>query len=47
MIKTTKGELKKNYENIIKNYHEKLEIEILDLTLELGVYKGKRCEECN
>ena len=42
-----KEESKKSVEGIIKNHYEKQGIGILDLSLELNVYDGVRCEACN
>jgi len=42
-----KEESKKSVERIIKNHYEKQGINILDLSLELNVYDGVRCEACN
>ena len=42
-----KEESKKSVEGIIKNHYEKQGINILDLSLELNVYDGVRCEACN
>jgi len=42
----TKEESKNISENIIKSYYEKQGVNVLDLTLELEVYEGVRCEAC-
>jgi len=47
MRDATKEELKETVEEIIKNHYEKQGINILDLSLELDVYEGVRCEACN
>ncbi len=47
MRDATKEELKEIVEDIIKNHYEKQGINILDLSLELNVYEGVRCEACN
>ncbi len=47
MRDATKEELKETVEDIIKNHYEKQGINILDLSLELDVYEGVRCEACN
>ena len=47
MEQATKEESKITSENIIKSYYEKQGINILDLTLELDVYEGIRCEACS
>jgi hypothetical protein len=47
MRDATKEELKETVEDIIKNHYEKQGINILDLSLELDVYEGARCEACN
>ena len=47
MREATKEESKELVEVIIKNHYEKHGINILDLSLELNVYEGTRCEACN
>ncbi len=47
MRDATKEESKELVEGIIKNHYEKQGINILDLSLELNVYEGVRCEACN
>ena len=47
MRDATKEESKELVEGIIKNHYEKQGISILDLSLELNVYEGVRCEACN
>jgi len=47
MRDATKEESKEFVEGIIKNHYEKHGINILDLSLELNVYEGTRCEACN
>ena len=47
MRDAAKEESKEFVEGIIKNHYEKHGINILDLSLELNVYEGVRCEACN
>ncbi len=47
MRDAAKEESKEFVEGIIKNHYEKHGINILDLSLELNVYEGARCEACN
>ena len=47
MRDAAKEESKEFVEGIIKNHYEKQGISILDLSLELNVYEGVRCEACN
>jgi len=47
MRDAAKEESKEFVEGIIKNHYEKQGINILDLSLELNVYEGVRCEACN
>lgn len=47
MRDASKEESKELVEVIIKNHYEKQGISILDLSLELNVYEGVRCEACN
>ena len=47
MRDAAKEESKEFVEGIIKNHYEKHGISILDLSLELNVYEGARCEACN
>jgi len=47
MRDVTKEESKNITENIIKSHYEKLGTEILDLSLQLDVYEGVRCEACS
>lgn len=46
MKEATKEESKKISESIIKSHYEKQGVDVLDLTLELEVYEGVRCEAC-
>ena len=47
MRDATKEESNEFVEGIIKNHYQKHGINILDLSLELNVYEGARCEACN
>jgi hypothetical protein len=47
MRETSKEESRGILEDIIKSHYEKRGIDILDLNLELGFYKGVRCEACS